>query len=55
MPDSAPALGVQFEDLVNTGEKTTIWVSCLIGKCGEDQAVPAVVARPALRQQRTVQ
>lgn len=50
MPESAPVWGMQFEDLVNTGEKTTIWVSCLIGKCGEDPAVPAVVARPVLRQ-----
>ena len=35
MPDGALVMGAQFEDLVNTGEKTTIWVSCLPGKCGE--------------------
>ena len=39
---------MQYEDLVNTGEKTTIWVSCLPGKCGTEPDSAAAVAK-ALR------
>lgn len=31
---AVPQHWLMFEDLVNTGEKTTIWVSCLEGHCG---------------------
>eukprot|EP00208_Stichococcus_sp_RCC1054_P000529 CAMPEP_0206143350 /NCGR_PEP_ID=MMETSP1473-20131121/20215_1 /ASSEMBLY_ACC=CAM_ASM_001109 /TAXON_ID=1461547 /ORGANISM="Stichococcus sp, Strain RCC1054" /LENGTH=300 /DNA_ID=CAMNT_0053538701 /DNA_START=207 /DNA_END=1109 /DNA_ORIENTATION=- len=31
---AVPKHWLMFEDLVNTGEKTTIWVSCVEGRCG---------------------
>ena len=32
--------GLQFEDVANSGEKTTLWVSCLPGKCGDAPQPP---------------
>lgn len=29
-----PEHWLRFDDLVNTGERTTIWVSCIEGRCG---------------------
>mmetsp|Transcript_20606 Transcript_20606/g.62049 ORF Transcript_20606/g.62049 Transcript_20606/m.62049 type:complete len:322 (+) Transcript_20606:156-1121(+) len=31
---SVPSHWLKFEDSVNTGERTTLWVTCLPGKCG---------------------
>ena len=32
---------------MNTGEKTTIWVSCLPGKCGEEFGPAKLAANSA--------
>lgn len=41
---AVPDHWLKFEDYVNTGERTTIWVSCLPGKCGEpESAGPAAI------------
>ena len=32
--DLVPSHWLKFEDTVNTGERSTLWVSCLKGQCG---------------------
>jgi hypothetical protein len=39
--DSVPSHWLKFEDSVNTGERTTIWITCLPGKCGSTTKLAA--------------
>lgn len=33
--DLVPKHWLKFEDTVNTGERSTLWVSCIEGQCGK--------------------